>query len=1094
MTPNEKYLDYLDMLRKPFHKLCRLRFLQPDGSTAFMLDNHVRGEGDGAFISDGTITHNWQNGRRTNATVTISNVDGAYDYSFNTVWFGQEIALDEGMILSDGETEFYLQQGVFLIDTPSESVRPGNRVVTYSLVDKVAALDGTLGGHLEGTHQVPVGTNIFQPIVDILAEDKGNGRPVDNVHPIFTEYYNGKTQELPDGTTAAMTDSPYTLTIDGTDGTVWQVIEGLAGMVNGWVGYDETGALRIDPSQDDIIDSDKPIAWDFTMDEAELLGMTYQVKNTEVFNDYIVIGEAITDGTQPCGRAQVLDPRSPVDIRAIGRKTIRVSQAGFATVQQCQDYAAWMLKRSAVLQRSVTISCSQILHIHGNDIVTITRTDKQGRPKERHLIHGFSRPLAGTGEMTINAVSVNDFPITSVAYVGMISFIPSQVGGLSYTGSAQSPVWNDFVDTQLEIGGTYSATNAGTYTAQFTPINGYVWWDGTNSPKSADWTITKQPVAIPKVSGTYTYTGSEQTVVLDGYDSTSMTKSGTQSATDVGSYVTKVSLRSTANYMWNDGTYSTKSFNWSIGKRSVTPPKVIGTYTYSGQNQTVQFSGFDAGSMSKSGTLTAKNAGSYTAKVSLTDTVNNQWSDGTTATKGYGWSIGKAVPAYTAPTAKSLTYTGSAQAVLNAGSTSNGTIQYSADNSTWGTSIPTKINAGTYTVYWRLVGDANHKDVASKAISVSIAKATPAVPTLSVSTLSFDEVTSKKFTVTRSGDGAISAASSDTSIATATVSGTTVTVKSVSKTGTARITITVAAGSNYNAYTGTGARCTVTVAPTTTNCLEFSKSSGSFTLSFAPDEKTWNGTIQWTNGTALWQAWNGADTLTSSGAKLYLRGIGNTQIMRNVGAYSNGFVIVGSAVSCSGNIETLLDYQTVANGQHPSQEKRCFGALFRDCTSLVSAPTLGATAVADSAYFAMFQGCTGLTTAPALPATDVGNSSYNGMFYGCTGLTVPPALPAMTVGDSCYSRMFYGCTALTTVAELPATTLGYSCYANMYRGCSNVMISETQTGAYQYAFRIPKEGTASGNAVSDMFTGTGGTYRQDPRLNTTYYTTQPPVG
>ena len=413
MTENEKYLDYLKMLRKPFQKICRLRFLQPDGSTAFMLDNDPHNKRATAFISDGNITHNWQNGRRTSANVTLDNVDGEFDYNFNSVWFGQEIALDEGLILSDG-TEFYIQQGVFLIETPTENVQPVGRTAQYSLVDKVAALDGSLGGNLEGTYQVAVGTNIFTPIVALLAEDKGNGYPVDRVAPVFTTYYNNKKQFLPDGTQAYMTDSPYTLTIDGTDGTIWSVISGLAAMLNGWVGYDETGALRIDPSQDDILDNEKPVLWEFSMDEAELLGMTYQVKNTEVFNDFICVGEQLSDYSQPKGRAQILDAKSPVDIHAIGRKTKRVSMAGFGTDTQCRDYAEWMVKRSSVLQKAVTISCSQMFHIRGNERISLVRTDKPGKPTEYHLVQGFSRPLASSGAMQINCTAVNDFPNATV--------------------------------------------------------------------------------------------------------------------------------------------------------------------------------------------------------------------------------------------------------------------------------------------------------------------------------------------------------------------------------------------------------------------------------------------------------------------------------------------------------------------------------------------------------------------------------------------------------------------------------------------------------------------------------------------------------
>lgn len=404
---------YMATLREPFQKLCRLRFLQPDGSTAFSLDNNPKNRRSGAFAADGSISVNLQNGKRRTATVTLSNLDGSFDYNVNTVWFGTEIAIDEGLILPDGE-EYYIQQGVFLIENPTESIRPGDRVVTYNLVDKWANLDGTLFGNLESTYEVPRGTNIFQPINAILSLDKGNGQPVDRVTPIYTEYYNSKSQALPDGSTAAITNAPYTLRVDSDNGTYADVILGLAGMVNAWIGYDQTGALRIDPSQDDILDTNKPVLWQFSMDKVTFLGADYTVKNTEVYNDYIVIGELLDDNSQPAGRATNLDPRSDTNVQTIGRKTFRMSAPGFATDQQCQDLAVWKLKRSSALQKAITISCSQIFHVEENSLVSIVRTDKPGSPVERHLVMGFTRPLVATGEMQINAVSVQDFVTATV--------------------------------------------------------------------------------------------------------------------------------------------------------------------------------------------------------------------------------------------------------------------------------------------------------------------------------------------------------------------------------------------------------------------------------------------------------------------------------------------------------------------------------------------------------------------------------------------------------------------------------------------------------------------------------------------------------
>lgn len=281
-------------------------------------------------------------------------------------------------------------------------------------MDKWANLDGTLFGNLEGTYEVPLGTNIYDPITALLTEDRGNGYPVDAIAPTYTDYYNTITQELPDGTTAYMINTPYTLRIDGDSGTIADVVLGLTGMVNAWVGYDSTGSLRVEPSQDDILDSDKPLAWRFSTDDVLLLGAAYTIKNTEVYNDYIVVGEMMDDYEQPRGRAYNTDPVSTTNIATIGHKTIRESASGFSTITQCRDLAVWKLKRSSALQKAVSISCGQIFHIRENELIEIIRTDKPNSPVERHLIMGFSRPLVGTEPMTIEAVSVYDMINTYV--------------------------------------------------------------------------------------------------------------------------------------------------------------------------------------------------------------------------------------------------------------------------------------------------------------------------------------------------------------------------------------------------------------------------------------------------------------------------------------------------------------------------------------------------------------------------------------------------------------------------------------------------------------------------------------------------------
>ena len=134
MTDTE-WNEYITALRSGrFTKICRLRFLNPDGSTAFALDNDPANKKSGAFIADGTLTVNQQNGTRRTVDLTLNNVDEEFAYNYNKVWFGTEIALDMGIVTASG-TEIWFPQGVFRVDSPTENVTPDTQSVGFSLTD-----------------------------------------------------------------------------------------------------------------------------------------------------------------------------------------------------------------------------------------------------------------------------------------------------------------------------------------------------------------------------------------------------------------------------------------------------------------------------------------------------------------------------------------------------------------------------------------------------------------------------------------------------------------------------------------------------------------------------------------------------------------------------------------------------------------------------------------------------------------------------------------------------------------------------------------------------------------------------------------------
>lgn len=122
MTQSERWSLYLDTLKTgSFQKLAKLEFLWPDGTVNFVVDNNPNNPKSKAFIQDGNLTVNFNNGQRRSASVTLANIDGAFSYEVNKIWFGTQVRLSEGLVLPNGE-EFYLPQGVFYIKDPQEAV------------------------------------------------------------------------------------------------------------------------------------------------------------------------------------------------------------------------------------------------------------------------------------------------------------------------------------------------------------------------------------------------------------------------------------------------------------------------------------------------------------------------------------------------------------------------------------------------------------------------------------------------------------------------------------------------------------------------------------------------------------------------------------------------------------------------------------------------------------------------------------------------------------------------------------------------------------------------------------------------------------
>ena len=296
--------------------------------------------------------------------------------------------------------------------------------------------------------------------------------------------------------------------------------------------------------------------------------------------------------------------------------------------------------------------------------------------------------------------------------------------------------------------GTYNLTtvptytNAGTYTIyyQVTATN------YTSKTGSLTITISKADAKVTKVptAKTLTYNGSAQELVTAGVGTGGTFKYSTDNTnwstsiptkTAAGTYTVYYKVTGDSNH--NDSAVG--SVTVTIGTKAITVTTINGSATYTGSatnggtkltvttpssGATVKY-GTTSGTYNLTSIPTYTNAGTYTIYYQVTAT------NYTTKTGTLTITINKAsAKVTTVPTAKTLAYTGSSQALVTAGAGTGGTFKYSTDNTNWGTSIPTKTAAGTYTVYYKVTGDDNHNDSSVGNVKVTISKADAKVTTV----------------------------------------------------------------------------------------------------------------------------------------------------------------------------------------------------------------------------------------------------------------------------------------------------------------------------------------------------------------------------
>jgi len=340
----------------------------------------------------------------------------------------------------------------------------------------------------------------------------------------------------------------------------------------------------------------------------------------------------------------------------------------------------------------------------------------------------------------VEAVQSNIYTVDSADeyFDAILQTAPTAISNLVYNGS---PI--NLVTPGFAIGGTImyklddgeysttipSATNAGNYTVYYKVVGDSHHKDLPEA--SLNVSIGKADcIYVAPTANVLTYNGALQNLVSPGTATGGTMKYSLDGITyidsvpqgkNAGDYTVYYKVIGDQNHQ--DTTAQSIAVSIAKANYDMTPVSwnYAGPYVYDGTAKTIELSNLPTGVTATYTNNSKVDAGDYVAHADLSYDEDN-YNAPTIGDKS--WSISKANPTCVAPTpVAGLVYSGSAQALINAGSATGGTIEYSLDNVSYSTSIPEATDAGNYTVYYKVTGDANHLDLAASSVNAAIVKA-----------------------------------------------------------------------------------------------------------------------------------------------------------------------------------------------------------------------------------------------------------------------------------------------------------------------------------------------------------------------------------
>lgn len=351
---------------------------------------------DYLILNTGSLNINYQQGQRRSLSFSLDNTTGKFtpDGLQGTLWLDSKLKLELGMEFSNGDI-VWNSAGVFVVGQPNATRQQATKTVEVQCYDKFALLDGTLGGVLDSTYQVDEGKLVYQVIQETLLQDNGNGYPIDNKEIVFdSSLSDAKTQ--------------YTLSKSPNE-SFGSILTDLADMISCDIYYGVEGNLVVRSGIKDISQVNKPTLWTYSDKEWEYLSNTTTYDFTKVKNKVTVVGANSNNENVYVQTATNTNPQSPTRVSVIGIKQFYLEDSNIYSDELAQQRAEWELNRLSILQQTIQVSSSFMIHLDVNNCIAINDgffdyTDN------RFIIQSLGVPLSNDSMISIECTNIASLP------------------------------------------------------------------------------------------------------------------------------------------------------------------------------------------------------------------------------------------------------------------------------------------------------------------------------------------------------------------------------------------------------------------------------------------------------------------------------------------------------------------------------------------------------------------------------------------------------------------------------------------------------------------------------------------------------------